>query len=192
MYGLYGFLKKKLYGLYGLFFENCTDCTDFIWKCTDFCTDGFKKVLATLYLFAYISVCLHLCLFTYLFFHICVCLHICLFTYLLFTYLLVYIFAVFTYLFVYICECLHICLFIYLLFTYFLVCIFVCSHICLFTYLFVYKFVVYIFVCLDIRPAFNLLVGWSAAVQRGISRSFLKNFRKIIFSYIITNIYLDG
>ena len=45
---MYGFLKKKLYGLYGLFFENCTDCTDFFWKCTDFCTDGFKKVLATL------------------------------------------------------------------------------------------------------------------------------------------------
>ena len=37
-----------MYGLYGLFFENCTDCTDFFWKCTDFCTDGFKKVLATL------------------------------------------------------------------------------------------------------------------------------------------------
>ena len=48
MYGLYGFFKKKLYGLYGLFFENCTDFTDFFWKCTDFCTDGFKKVLATL------------------------------------------------------------------------------------------------------------------------------------------------
>ena len=44
MYGLYGFFLKKLYGLYGLFFENCTDCTDFFWKCTD----GFKKVLATL------------------------------------------------------------------------------------------------------------------------------------------------
>ena len=42
MYGLYGFKKKKLYGL---FFENCTD---FFWKCTDFCTDLFKKVLATL------------------------------------------------------------------------------------------------------------------------------------------------
>ena len=39
------FIKKKLYGLYGLFFENCTD---FFWKCTDFCTDVFKKVLATL------------------------------------------------------------------------------------------------------------------------------------------------
>ena len=47
MYGLYGFLKKKLYGL---FFENYKDCTDFFWKCTDFCTDGFKKVLATLQL----------------------------------------------------------------------------------------------------------------------------------------------
>ena len=41
MYGLYGFKKKKLYGLYGFFFENCTD---FFWKCTDL----FKKVLATL------------------------------------------------------------------------------------------------------------------------------------------------
>ena len=51
MYGLYGFLKKKLYGLYGLFFENCTDCTDFFWKCTDFCTDGLKKVLATLQIY---------------------------------------------------------------------------------------------------------------------------------------------
>ena len=55
---MYGFLKKctdfvkknvrivriffrKLYGLYGFFFENCTDCTDF-------CTDSFKKVCATL------------------------------------------------------------------------------------------------------------------------------------------------
>ena len=41
MYGLYGFFFQKLYGF---FFENCTDCTDFLWKCTDF----FKKVLATL------------------------------------------------------------------------------------------------------------------------------------------------
>ena len=48
MYGLYGFLKKKLYGL---FFENCTNCTDFLWKCTDFCTDFFKKVLATLFMY---------------------------------------------------------------------------------------------------------------------------------------------
>ena len=30
-------------------FSNCTDCTDFFWKCKDFCTDLFKKVLATLY-----------------------------------------------------------------------------------------------------------------------------------------------
>ena len=37
-----------MYGLYGFFFENCTDCTDFFWKCTDFCTDVFKIVLATL------------------------------------------------------------------------------------------------------------------------------------------------
>jgi len=48
MYGLYGFFNKKFYGLYGFFFENCTDWPDFFWKCTDFCTDLFKKVLATL------------------------------------------------------------------------------------------------------------------------------------------------
>ena len=59
MYGLQGFFFenctdrtdffKKMYGSYGFFSENCTDCTDFFWKCTDFCTNFFKKVLATLY-----------------------------------------------------------------------------------------------------------------------------------------------
>jgi len=60
---LYGFLKKCTYffkkctdctGFFSkivrIFFENCTNCTDFFWKCTDFCTDGFKKVLATLFM----------------------------------------------------------------------------------------------------------------------------------------------
>ena len=63
MYGLQGFFRK-LYWLYGFFrklygfFKNvricskkCTDCTDFffenctdfLWKCTDFCTDFSKK-----------------------------------------------------------------------------------------------------------------------------------------------------
>ena len=75
LYWLYGFLKKctdfflknvrivriffrKLYGLYGFFFENCTDCTDFS-ECTDFCTNFFKKVLATLKFakFAYLLLC---------------------------------------------------------------------------------------------------------------------------------------
>ena len=29
---LQGFFQKKMYGLYGFFFENCTDCTDFFSK----------------------------------------------------------------------------------------------------------------------------------------------------------------
>ena len=31
-----------MYGLYGIFFENCTDCTDFFGNCTD-CTNFSKS-----------------------------------------------------------------------------------------------------------------------------------------------------
>ena len=63
MYGLQGFFSKivlivRIFSkIVRICSKKCTDCTDFFpkitdffWKCTDFCTDFFKKVLATLYI----------------------------------------------------------------------------------------------------------------------------------------------
>ena len=44
------FFSPKNVRIVRIFSQKCTDCTDLFWKCTDFCTIFFKKVLATLYI----------------------------------------------------------------------------------------------------------------------------------------------
>ena len=55
---MYGIKKKKT----DFFSKKCTDCTIFFFEnctdCTDFCTDFFKKVLATLQIIKIYDDCL--------------------------------------------------------------------------------------------------------------------------------------
>ena len=67
---------------------------------------GYRNDLYT-FLFVYISVCLHFCMFTFRIVYISDCLHLCLFTF-PFVYISVCLhFCLFTFRFVYISVCLH-------------------------------------------------------------------------------------